>query len=134
MIVRITSRPVLGDCWAGFKGWRGEWIFDASGKVPLMTDEPAEFDLSAIDFSAMADTTRNSPLARDVVGRVVSWYSQEILREERAAEPDQRRVEELESSLDQAEDDRRRIPHLDSGELEHLIDRYVALYRELRSQ
>ncbi|MFC9226564.1 hypothetical protein ACFT8W_38555 [Streptomyces hygroscopicus] len=99
-----------------------------------MTDEPAEFDLSAIDFSAMADTTRNSPLARDVVGRVISWYSQEILHEERSAEPDQRRVEELESDLVQAEADRRRIPQLDSEELERLIDRYVALHRELTAE
>lgn len=100
-----------------------------------MTDQPDEpYLLPKIDPIHRADRRHDGPLANAAVSTVIAWYSQELRNEERAEEPDQRRLEELESGRAEALKDRRRIPEIDGDGLRRLIDHYSALYRRLTTQ
>ncbi|MGW2083131.1 hypothetical protein ACWCOW_40755 [Streptomyces sp. NPDC001939] len=92
-------------------------------------DRRPELDLTNIRFSATSESTRLLNRANDAVNRVIAWHSRELMREERAGEPDQERMMKLEEGLTQAQADSRSIPLADDEQRRRLIDKYSALNR-----
>ncbi|MGW2083130.1 hypothetical protein ACWCOW_40750 [Streptomyces sp. NPDC001939] len=97
-------------------------------------DRRPEPDFIPLSLDMTSESARLLERANDIVNRVISWHSQELMREERAGEPDQERMMKLEEGLTQAEADSRSIPFADGEQRQHLIDKYSAWKRRLNTQ
>ncbi|MBQ0867346.1 hypothetical protein [Streptomyces sp. RK75] len=91
------------------------------------TDPTPERDFSALSGGGADQRAR----ARDAVQRVISWYGRELMQQRRSDAPDQARTEQLQAGLTKAQEDQRRLPHVDDDQVQQLADRYAALYQEL---
>ena len=72
--------------------------------------------------------------AEEAVRRVIAWYNQQIMQEQRSARPDEARMQILRERRQEAITDQQALEDADPASRAAIAARYAALHPELRKQ